>query len=51
LGHWLGDLLVPTASALAPTPPARSYRIPGLTHRGLLTHDAVYTQLASWLSS
>jgi hypothetical protein len=50
VGHWVGDFLVPTASALAPTPPARSCLVPGLTHRGLLTHDAVYTQVASWLS-
>lgn len=51
LGHWVGDLLVPTASALSPTPPAHTRVIPGLTHRGLLTHDAVYTQLVSWLST
>jgi pimeloyl-ACP methyl ester carboxylesterase len=47
--HWVGDLLVPTASALSPTPPARTCLVPGVTHRGLLTHDAVYTQLACWL--
>jgi hypothetical protein len=50
LGHWVGDLLVPTASALAPTPPARTCLVPGVTHRGLLTDDGVYAQLASWLS-
>ncbi|GAA1292551.1 permease [Pseudonocardia aurantiaca] len=49
VGHWVGDLLVPTASALSPTPPAHGCVIPGLTHRGLLTHDAVYTQLVDWL--
>jgi alpha-beta hydrolase superfamily lysophospholipase len=49
LGHWVGDLLVPTASALSPTPPARLCMIPGLNHRDLLTHDAVYAQLVSWL--
>jgi hypothetical protein len=49
IGHWVGDLLVPTASALAPTPPAHTRIVPGVTHRGLLTHDVVYTQLASWL--
>ena len=49
VGHWVGDLLVPTASALSPTPPAHGCVIPGLTHRDLLTHDAVYTQLVGWL--
>jgi hypothetical protein len=49
MGHWVGDLLVPTASALSPTPPARTRVVSGVTHRGLLTHDAVYTQLARWL--
>jgi PGAP1-like protein len=51
LGQWFGDLLVPTASALSPAPPAHACVIPGLTHRDLLTHDAVYTQLVSWLST
>jgi pimeloyl-ACP methyl ester carboxylesterase len=49
LGHWIGDLLVPTDSALAPTPPARTHLIGGLRHRDLLTHDAVYAQLLDWL--
>jgi hypothetical protein len=49
LGHWIGDLLVPTRSALAPTPPARTHLIGGLRHGDLLTHDAVYAQLLSWL--
>jgi pimeloyl-ACP methyl ester carboxylesterase len=51
LGQWIGDLLIPTASALSPVPPAHACVIPGLTHRDLLTHDAVYTQLVSWLST
>lgn len=51
LAYKIGDLLVPTASALSSTPPARTCLIPGLTHRDLLTHDGVYTQLARWLSS
>jgi PGAP1-like protein len=51
LGYKIGDVLVPTASALSQTPPARTRLIPGLTHRDLLTHDEVYAQLASWLSS
>jgi hypothetical protein len=51
LGHWVGDLLVPTASALSPTPPGHSCVIPGLTHRDLLTHDAVYTELVSRLNT
>ena len=49
LSDWVGDLLIPTTSALAPTPPARRCTIPGLHHRDLLTHDAVYTQLLGWL--
>jgi hypothetical protein len=49
LGHWIGDLMVPTSSALAPTPPARTHLIGGLRHGDLLTHDAVYAQLLSWL--
>jgi hypothetical protein len=49
IGHWIGDLLVPTASALAPTPPARTHLIGGLRHADLLTHDTVYTQLLNWL--
>lgn len=49
LGHWIGDLLVPTSSALAPTPPARTHLIGGLRHEDLLTHDAVYAQLLKWL--
>jgi hypothetical protein len=50
LSPWGGDLLVPTASALAPLPPAHRCVLPGLTHRDLLTHDAVYMKLAGWLS-
>jgi hypothetical protein len=50
-GHWIGDLLVPTASALAPVPPARAQRLGGLGHRDLLTHDAVYAHLLDWLRS
>jgi pimeloyl-ACP methyl ester carboxylesterase len=49
LSDWVGDLLIPTASALAPTPPARRCTIRGLNHRDLLTHDAVYAQLLGWL--
>ncbi len=51
VGHWIGDLLVPTSSALAPTPPARTHRLGGLGHRDLLTDDAVYTCLLDWLRS
>jgi pimeloyl-ACP methyl ester carboxylesterase len=51
LGHWIGDLLVPTGSALAPTPPARTHLIGGLRHGDLLTHDAVYAQLLNWLQA
>jgi hypothetical protein len=49
LGHWIGDLMVPTGSALAPTPPARTHLISGLRHADLLTHDTVYAQLLNWL--
>jgi pimeloyl-ACP methyl ester carboxylesterase len=49
LGHWIGDLIVPTDSALAPTPPARTHLIGGLRHSDLLTHDTVYAQLLRWL--
>ncbi len=49
LGHWVGDLMVPTTSALAPTPPARTHLIGGLRHGDLLTHDTVYAQLLDWL--
>ncbi|GAA5120969.1 PGAP1-like alpha/beta domain-containing protein [Pseudonocardia adelaidensis] len=51
LSDRVGDLLIPTASALAPTPPARRCTIRGLNHRDLLTHDAVYAQLLGWLST
>jgi alpha-beta hydrolase superfamily lysophospholipase len=49
LGLWIGDLLVPTTSALAPVPPARTHRLGGLGHRDLLTHDAAYDRLLGWL--
>jgi hypothetical protein len=49
LGHWIGDLMVPTGSALAPTPPARGHLIRGLRHGDLLTHDTVYARLLDWL--
>ncbi len=51
IGHWIGDLLVPTASALAPAPPARTHRLGGLGHLDLLTDDAVYARLRSWLGT
>ncbi|MFC4948752.1 lipase family alpha/beta hydrolase [Pseudonocardia sp. GCM10023141] len=51
LGHWIGDLLVPSSSALAPAPSARTHRIGGLRHGGLLTDDAVYARLLAWLST
>lgn len=49
VGHWIGDLLVPTASALAPAPPASTHRLGGLGHLDLLTNDAVYARLLDWL--
>jgi hypothetical protein len=49
LSHWIGDLLVPVGSALAPAPPARTHLVAGLRHADLLTHDAVYRQLLAWL--
>ncbi len=51
IGQWMGDLMVPTTSALAPTPPARTQRLGGLVHRDLLTDDAVYARLLDWLRS
>jgi pimeloyl-ACP methyl ester carboxylesterase len=49
VGHWIGDLLVPTASALAADPPARTHRLGGLGHVDLLTDDAAYARLLEWL--
>jgi hypothetical protein len=49
LGHWIGDLIVPTGSALAPTPPARTHLIGGLRHGDLLSHNTVYARLLDWL--
>jgi pimeloyl-ACP methyl ester carboxylesterase len=53
LGRWTGDLLVQPRSALAALPatalPARAHAIGGLSHRDLLTHDAVYVRLLRWL--
>jgi hypothetical protein len=57
--QWLGDGLVPLASALGRHPrPTRDLRIPashswtarGINHLDLLASDAVYQRLRGWLS-
>ena len=58
-GEWLGDGLVPLASALGRHPrPTRDLHIPashswigrGINHLDLLASDAVYQRLRGWLS-